>query len=73
MEKYSPCILSKPGIAAEVLPFYGYILEWKFVMTNLSKSTYSLWYEHSMMFQKLNAAYPAIVVQFSKFDHRVTE
>ena len=67
MEKTPTLILAEPGLAAEILPFYGFRLEWRFLMTSLHPQTRQAWADHRVVFLKLSAAFRAEVVSFERF------
>jgi len=65
---------SKSGIHLQmevlqhILPFYGYVLEWRHFMTNLHTHTNTIWRNNRLQFLELQCQFPARFINIYEFD-----
>ncbi|CAI2360556.1 unnamed protein product [Moneuplotes crassus] len=59
------------SVALNILPYYGYWYDWRFLMSNLSKKTWCNWKDNKKAFTNLASKHPLKVVEFDCLSEEV--
>ena len=53
-------------VYSNLLPYYGYYYDWRFVMTNLSRGTREIWNTYQRQFKNLAKCHPMQIILIKK-------